>query len=93
MIKVDTGTTSWRGHKIILTTELTALIHSLIEKEVFTSEEIDEIVATAKKTKEELDAEIEALKKEVTPEQVSFVNLMSEFLASVGDPDLSGLFS
>ena len=93
MIKVDMGATSWKGHKIILNTELTALIHSLIEEEVFTSEEIDEIVATAKKTKAEINAEVEALEKEATPEQRAFANLMSEFLASVGDADLSGLFS
>ena len=93
MIKVDMGTTSWRGHKIILNTELTALIHSLIKKEVFTSEEIDEIVASAKKTEEELSAEVEALEKEATPEQRAFASFMSEFLASVGDADLSGLFS
>lgn len=93
MIKVEMGATSWRGHKIILNTELTTLIHSLIDKEVFTSEEIDEIVATAKKTEAEISAEIEALKEEATPEQVAFVSMMSEFLASVGDADLSGLFS
>lgn len=93
MIKVDMGATSWRGHKIILNTELTTLIHSLIEKEVFTFEEIDEIVANAKKTEKELEAEIEALKEEATPGQVAFASFMSEFLASVGDADLSGLFS
>ena len=93
MIKVEMGATSWRGHKIILTTELTTLIHSLIGKEVFTFEEIDEIVANAKKTEEELDAEVKALEKEVTPEQVEFAHMMSELLASVGDADLSKLFS
>lgn len=93
MLKVDMGATSWRGHKIILHTELTTLIHSLIEKEVFTFEEIDEIVANAKMTEEELNAEIEALKEKATPGQAAFASLMSEFLASVGDADLSGLFS
>ena len=89
MIKCSAGETSWKGHKIIIRTELTTLIHSLIEKEVFTPEEIDDIVADAKKTKEQIAEEIETLEKEVTPEQRAFVNMMAELFTVVGDRDLN----
>ena len=93
MIKCDFANVSWRGPKIILQAEVSTLLHSMIKNGVFTPEEIDDIVADAKKTEEQIAEEVEALEKEATPGQVAFASLMSEFLASVGDADLSGLFS
>ena len=52
MLKVDLAKVSWGGPKSIMYAELCTLIHSLIKKEKFTPEEIDEIIRTYEFTRE-----------------------------------------
>lgn len=88
MIKVDFAKVSWGGPKSILYAEMCTLIHTLIKKEKFTPEEIDEIVADAKKTEEQIAEEIEAAKKNASPEQVAFADMatdLMDLLMKLGD--------
>lgn len=88
MIKVDLARVSWGGPKSIMYAELCTLIHSLIKKEKFTPEEIDEIVTDAKKTEEQIAEEVEAAKREASPEQVAFADMatnLMELLMNLGD--------
>ena len=88
MIKVDLARVSWGGPKSIMYAELCTLIHTLIKKEKFTPEEIDEIVADAKKTEEQIAEEVEAAKKKASPEQVAFADMATdimELLMKLGD--------
>ena len=88
MIKVDFAKVSWGGPKPILYAEMCTLIHTLIEKEKFTPDEIDEIVADAKKTEEQIAEEVEAAKKKATPEQVAFADMavdLMDLLMKFGD--------
>lgn len=56
MLKVERGTTVIKGTKIELLAEVTTLIHELVvEKDVFSKEDIDMCVETALLTEEELD--------------------------------------
>ena len=88
MLKVDFAKVSWGGPKSIMYAELCTLIHVLIKKEKFTSEEIDAIVADAKKTEEQIAEEVEAAKKKASPEQVAFADMaadLMELLMKLGD--------
>ena len=88
MIKVDFAKVSWGGPKIIMYAELSTLIHTLIKREKFTPEEIDEIVADAKKTEEQIAEEVEAAKREASPEQVAFADMavdLMDLLMKLGD--------
>lgn len=88
MIKVDLARVSWGGPKSIMYAELCTLIHSLIKKEKFTPEEIDEIVADAKKTEEQIAEEVEAAKRNASPEQVAFADMatdLMDLLMNLGD--------
>ena len=88
MIKVDFAKVGWSGPKIILNAEVSTLLHSMIKKGVFTPEEIDEIVANAKKTDKQLAEEAEAAKKTAHPEQVAFVDMaieLMDLLMKLGD--------
>ena len=80
MIKVDLARVSWGGPKSIMYAELCTLIHSLIKKEKFTPEEIDEIVADAKKTEEQIAEEVEAAKRNASPEQVAFADMATDLI-------------
>ena len=88
MIKCDMAKVSWGGPKSILYAELCTLLHALIEREEFTPEEIDEIVVDAKKTEEQINADIEAVKKEASPEQIAFADMatgLMDLLMTLGD--------
>ena len=85
MIKVDLAKVSWGGPKAIMYAELCTLIHTLIKKEKFTPEEIDEIVADAKKTEEQIAEEVEAAKKEASPEQVAFADMATNLMSMLMD--------
>lgn len=88
MLKVDLARVSWGGPKSIMYAELCTLIHSLIKKEKFTPEEIDEIVTDAKKTEEQIAEEVEAAKREASPEQVAFADMATgliDLLTKLGD--------
>ena len=88
MIKCDFANVSWRGPKIILQAEVSTLLHSMIKNGVFTPEEIDDIVADAKKTEEQIAEEVEATKKKASPEQVAFADMATELmdlLMALGD--------
>lgn len=85
MLKVDLARVSWGGPKGIMYAELCTLIHSLIKKEKFTPEEIDEIVADAKKTEEQIAEEVEAAKRNASPEQVAFADMVIDLLMNLGD--------
>lgn len=88
MLKVDLAKVSWGGPKPIMYAELCTLIHSLIKREKFTPEEIDEIVKDAKKTEEQIAEEVEAAKKEASPEQVAFADMatgLMDLLMKLGD--------
>ena len=88
MIKVDFAKVSWGGPKAIMYAELSTLIHTLIKNDKFTPEEIDEIVADAKKTEEQIAEEVEAAKREASPEQVAFADMatdLMELLMKLGD--------
>jgi len=85
MIKCDMAKVSWGGPKSILYAELCTLLHALIEREKFTPEEIDEIVVDAKKTEEQIEADIEAAKKKVSPEQVAFADMATDLMSMLID--------
>lgn len=88
MIKVDLAKVSWGGPKAIMYAELSTLIHALIKNDKFTPEEIDAIVADAKKTEEQIAEEVEAIKREAPPEQVAFADMavdLMELLMKLGD--------
>lgn len=88
MIKCDFAKVSWSGPKVIMYAELSTLIHALIKREKFTPEEIDEIVADAKKTEEQIAEEVEAIKREAPPEQVAFADMaadLMDLLMKLGD--------
>ena len=88
MIKVDFAKVSWGGPKAIMYAEMCTLIHALIKNDKFTPEEIDEIVADAKKTEEQIADEVEAAKREASPEQVAFADMatdLMELLMKLGD--------
>ena len=88
MIKVDLAKVSWGGPKGIMYAELCTLIHTLIKQEKFTPEEIDDIVADAKKTEEQMASEAEAARKEASPEAVASVNVaigLMELLMKLDD--------
>ena len=85
MIKVDLARVSWGGPKSIMYAELCTLIHTLIKKEKFTPEEIDEIVADAKKTEEQIAEEVEAAKKKASPEQVAFADMATDLMSMLMD--------
>ena len=88
MIKCDFAKVSWSGPKIILSAEVATLLHSMIKNEVFTPEEIDEIVADAKKTDKQVAEEAEAAKREASPEQVAFADMavdLMDLLMKLGD--------
>ena len=80
MIKCDFAKVGWRGPKIILQTEVATLLHFMIKNGVFTPEEIDDIVVEAKKTEEQLVEEVEAAKKEASPERVAFADMATELM-------------
>lgn len=80
MIKCDFANVSWSGPKIILNAEVATLLHSMIKNEVFTPEEIDDIVANAKKTDEQVAEEAEAARKEASPEQVAFADMATDLM-------------
>lgn len=80
MIKVDFAKVSWSGPKIILRAEVSTLLHSMIKNGVFTPEEIDDIVADAKKTDKQVAEEAEAAKKTASPEQVAFADMATELM-------------
>lgn len=54
MIKSDFGVISIKGNTPLIMAEFSSLIHSLIEKSIFTKEEIEELVKDGMKTKEQL---------------------------------------
>lgn len=88
MIKVDFAKVSWSGPKIILNAEVSTLLHSMIKNGVFTPEEIDDIVANAKKTDKQVAEEAEAVRKEASPEQVAFADMVTDLmdlLMNLGD--------
>lgn len=88
MIKCDFAKVSWSGPKIILRAEVSTLLHSMIKNGVFTPEEIDDIVADAKKTDKQVAEEAEAARKEASPEQVAFADMavdLMELLMKLGD--------
>jgi len=85
MIKCDMAKVSWGGPKSILYAELCTLLHALIEREKFTPEEIDEIVVDAKKTEEQIKADIEAVKKEASPEQIAFADMATDLMSMLMD--------
>lgn len=85
MIKVDLARVSWGGPKSIMYAEMCTLIHTLIKKEKFTPEEIDEIVADAKKTEEQIAEEVEAIKKTASPEQVAFADMATGLMSMLID--------
>ena len=88
MLKVDFAKVSWGGPKSIMYAELSTLIHAFIKRERFTPEEIDAIVADAKKTEEQIAEEVEAAKREASPEQVAFADMatdLMELLMKLGD--------
>ena len=88
MIKCDVAKVNWSGPKIILNAEVATLLHSMIKNGVFTPEEIDDIVANAKKTDEQVAEEAEAARKEASPEQVAFADMateLMELLMKLGD--------
>lgn len=88
MLKVDLAKVSWGGPKGIMYAELCTLIHALIKREKFTPEEIDAIVADAKKTEEQIAEEVEAVKKEASPEQIAFADMamgLMDLLMKLGD--------
>lgn len=80
MIKCDFAKVSWSGPKIILRAEVSTLLHSMIKNGVFTPEEIDDIVADAKKTDKQVAEEAEAARKEASPEQVAFADMATELM-------------
>ena len=85
MIKCDMVKVSWGGPKSILYAELCTLLHALIERKKFTPEEIDEIVVDAKKTEEQIKADIEAVKKEASPEQIAFADMATDLMSMLMD--------
>ena len=88
MIKCDFAKVGWSGPKIILNAEVATLLHSMIKRGVFTPEEIDDIVANAKKTDEQVAEEAEAVKREASPEQIAFADMateLMELLMKLGD--------
>lgn len=85
MIKCDMAKVSYGGPKSILYAELCTLLHVLIEREKFTPEEIDEIVVDAKKTEEQIKADIEAAKKKASPEQVAFADMATDLMSRLID--------
>jgi len=88
MIKCDMAKVSFGGPKAIMYAELCTLLHALIEREKFTPEEIDAIVVDAKKTEEQIAEEVEAAKREASPEQVAFADMavdLVELLMKLGD--------
>lgn len=88
MIKCDFAKVGWRGPKIIINAEVSTLLHSMIKNGVFTPEEIDDIVANAKKTDEQVAEEAEAVRKEASPEQVAFADMatdLMDLLMKLGD--------
>ena len=87
MIKCDLAKVGWSGPKIILQTEVATLLHSMIKNGVFTPEEIDEIVVDAKKTAEEMAAEVDALAKKASPEHVAFVDMATDLMRLLMDLD------
>ena len=64
MIKVDFAKVSWGGPKSIMYAEMCTLIHALIKNDKFTPEEIDEIVADAKKTEEQIAEEYDLVNED-----------------------------
>ncbi len=58
MIKSDFGIVSMKGNTTLIMAEFSFLVHSLIEKNVFTKEEITELVRTGMKTKEQIEKRI-----------------------------------
>ena len=85
MIKCDMAKVSWGGPKSILYAELCTLLHVLIEREKFTPEEIDAIVVDAKKTEEQIAEEVEAAKREASPEQVAFADMATDLMSMLMD--------
>ena len=81
MISCDKWNVSWKGPKIIVRAELTTLMHALIQKGLFTPEEIEECVVEAQKTDEEQSADIEKLESEISPELVALARLAANILA------------
>lgn len=85
MIKVDFAKVSYGGPKAILYAELCTLLHALIERKKFSPEEIDAIVVDAKKTAEQIAEEVEAAKKEASPEQVAFADMATGLMSMLMD--------
>ena len=89
MISCDSGHVKIAGSKTHIQAELTTLIQSLIEAEdqVLTEDEVMECVELAKLSEEELDARIESMIQQMSPEQL--ISAMVGMMCDYGTTDAS----
>ena len=55
MIKCDNGVLSFGGSKLTLYADLATIMHALLHKGIFTEKDLDDCLADAKMTEEQLD--------------------------------------
>ena len=89
MISCDSGHVKIDGNKMHIQAELTTLIQGRIEAEdqVLTEDEVMECVELAKRSKEELDARIESMIQQMSPEQLT--GAMFDMMCDFGKTDTS----
>ena len=66
MLKSDNGTVEISGRKITLMAEFASLVHTLVEKEMFTKDDIDECTKMAYISEEEIKKEIKDNSSQIT---------------------------
>jgi hypothetical protein len=82
MIKVDCGTLKINGSKPEIMADLAVAIHSLIVKDICTLNDIDVVVAYAKKSDPEIKEEYEKTIKENKKELMeAFSSLLDDLLS------------
>lgn len=79
MIKCEVGAVTIKGNKTMIMAELCALIHSLLDEDdkILTEEEVDMIVADAKKSVDTIAEETAELRESVSPKDRMLADLLT----------------